>query len=306
MPSAPSPMTLTTGRSGAALRLRLLLALVALTVLGLAAARYHNLSLYLAELALNLLGHRHHNFFCETQPAHLHGGRDHREGFAKSDSVRQEGTSLVIGAMTRHAEGGESAEVRAAIPALADLAAQIGDRQVPAYIPHLGGDYEHGDVLRVVLARAARSARATTHFDLDFPRVPQRDPYWCHKHRRECRPIDRAEHFLRRYTLDTLAREELGLNPEDLGSPWGAALFSFSAFAAGASIPLLPFLVASGPQSLVIAITLTALALFGVGATLSLFTGRNAWWSGTRMLGIGVAAGAVTYLIGKGLGVTLT
>ncbi len=106
--------------------------------------------------------------------------------------------------------------------------------------------------------------------------------------------------------LDTLAREELGLNPEDLGSPWGAALFSFSAFAAGASIPLLPFLVASGPQSLVIAITLTALALFGVGATLSLFTGRNAWWSGTRMLGIGVAAGAVTYLIGKGLGVTLT
>ncbi len=105
--------------------------------------------------------------------------------------------------------------------------------------------------------------------------------------------------------LDTLAREELGLNPEDLGSPWGAALFSFSAFALGASVPLLPFLFASGAQSMTIAITLTAIALFGVGATLSLFTGRNAWWSGTRMLGIGVAAGAVTYLIGKGLGVTL-
>jgi len=67
-------------------------------------------------------------------------------------------------------------------------------------------DYEHADVLRVVLARAARSARRTTHFDLDFPRAPQRGPYWCHKHKRECRPVDRAEHFLRRYALDTVAR----------------------------------------------------------------------------------------------------
>jgi hypothetical protein len=64
----------------------------------------------------------------------------------------------------------------------------------------------HGEVLAVVLARAARSARLTTHFDLDFPRAPQREPYWCHKHRRECRPVERAGHFLRRYTLDTLAR----------------------------------------------------------------------------------------------------
>jgi hypothetical protein len=66
--------------------------------------------------------------------------------------------------------------------------------------------YEHADVLRVVLARAARSARLTTHFDLDFPRAPQTEPYWCHKHKRECRPIERAEHFVRRYGLDTLAR----------------------------------------------------------------------------------------------------
>ena len=67
-------------------------------------------------------------------------------------------------------------------------------------------DYEHADVLRVVLARAARSARRTTHFDLDFPRTPQRAPYWCHKHRRECRPVAEARRFLRRYALDTLAR----------------------------------------------------------------------------------------------------
>jgi hypothetical protein len=65
---------------------------------------------------------------------------------------------------------------------------------------------EHADVLRVVLARAARSARLTTHFDLDFPRVPVRDEYWCHKHRRRCRPVERADHFLRRYAIDTVER----------------------------------------------------------------------------------------------------
>jgi DNA modification methylase len=68
------------------------------------------------------------------------------------------------------------------------------------------GQYEHADVLRVVLARAARSARRTTHFDLEFPQAPQTEPYWCHKHKRICRPVERAEHFLRRYALDTLRR----------------------------------------------------------------------------------------------------
>ena len=59
-------------------------------------------------------------------------------------------------------------------------------------LPLLVGDYEHADVFRVVLARAARSARLTTHFDLDFPRAPQREPYWCHKHRRQCAPVQEA------------------------------------------------------------------------------------------------------------------
>lgn len=67
-------------------------------------------------------------------------------------------------------------------------------------------EYEHADVLRVVLARAARSARLTTHFDLEFPRSPQRAPYWCHKHRRTCRPVEEADKFLGRYLLDTLER----------------------------------------------------------------------------------------------------
>ena len=66
--------------------------------------------------------------------------------------------------------------------------------------------YEHADVLRVVLARAARSARRTTHFDLDFPRAPQVGEYWCHKHKRICRPVETASQFLRRYSLDTLSR----------------------------------------------------------------------------------------------------
>jgi hypothetical protein len=62
------------------------------------------------------------------------------------------------------------------------------------------------DAARVVLSRAARSARLTTHYDLDFPRSPQLEPYSCHKHRRTCRPVDEAAKFLRRYTLDTIRR----------------------------------------------------------------------------------------------------
>jgi hypothetical protein len=69
-------------------------------------------------------------------------------------------------------------------------------------------EYRHGDVMRVILSRAARSARRAAHFDLEAPKAPQRTEYWCHKHRRECRPVDSAAGFLRRYTLDTVARIE--------------------------------------------------------------------------------------------------
>jgi hypothetical protein len=58
----------------------------------------------------------------------------------------------------------------------------------------------------VILSRAARSARQTTHFDLDFPRVPQANPYWCHKHKRMCSPVGEAQKFLSRYTSDTVRR----------------------------------------------------------------------------------------------------
>ncbi|MHB1093500.1 VIT1/CCC1 transporter family protein [Thiobacillus sp.] len=105
--------------------------------------------------------------------------------------------------------------------------------------------------------------------------------------------------------LDTLAREELGLNPDELGSPWVAAITSFSAFTAGGAVPLLPFLFGYG-QALPVSVGLTALGLFAVGASMSLFTGRHALLSGLRMLGIGGAAGLATYFIGSWLGVSLT
>jgi len=104
--------------------------------------------------------------------------------------------------------------------------------------------------------------------------------------------------------LDTLAREELGLNPDELGSPWVAASSSFAAFTAGAALPLLPFLFGHSAP-LTTSIALTALGLFAVGASMSLFTGRHAILSGARMLAIGGAAGLATYFIGAWLGVTL-
>lgn len=106
----------------------------------------------------------------------------------------------------------------------------------------------------------------------------------------------------REQALDTLAREELGLNPDELGSPWGAAGSSFVAFAVGGSIPLLPFLFGSGPNLLYSIVAVTGAALFAVGATLSLFTGKSAGWSGLRMVLIGGGAGIVTFLVGRWLG----
>jgi VIT1/CCC1 family predicted Fe2+/Mn2+ transporter len=105
--------------------------------------------------------------------------------------------------------------------------------------------------------------------------------------------------------LDTLAREELGLNPDELGSPAMAAIASFMAFAVGAIIPLAPYVFAPAGETLAISIALTGAALFAVGALLSLFTGRHAILGGLRMLAIGALAGAATYFIGHALGVTL-
>ena len=108
------------------------------------------------------------------------------------------------------------------------------------------------------------------------------------------------------HALDTLAREELGLNPDELGSPWGAAISSLLSFAVGAAIPLLPFALGARAHALVYAVVLTAIALFAIGATLSLFTGRGAMMSGLRMLLLGGLAGAVTFSVGRLFGVSIS
>lgn len=124
-------------------------------------------------------------------------------------------------------------------------------------------------------------------------------------------PIDRARRLasdlLRNpeQALDVLSREELGLNPDDLGSPIGAALTSFVAFTLGAFVPVLPFLIGAGGPAVLASALLTGAGLFGVGATLTLFTGRRALASGLRMLLIGGAAGLATWLLGRALGVAL-
>jgi len=68
--------------------------------------------------------------------------------------------------------------------------------------------YTYQDLLKVILSRSARSARLTTHFDLDFPKRPQREPYWCYKHSRTCYPTTEAFKFINRYSLDTIRRIE--------------------------------------------------------------------------------------------------
>jgi VIT1/CCC1 family predicted Fe2+/Mn2+ transporter len=121
-------------------------------------------------------------------------------------------------------------------------------------------------------------------------------------------PLERAREVSRQliaqptHALQALAREELGLNPEDLGSPWGAAVSSFVSFALGAALPLLALL--ARPDPIVVALV-SGCALFAVGLAISLFTGRSAWRNGLRMLAIGAAAGTATWLIGRALGVAI-
>lgn len=108
------------------------------------------------------------------------------------------------------------------------------------------------------------------------------------------------------HALDVLAREELGLAPETLGSPWAAAWASFLSFAFGAAVPLVPFLAGStGGTAVATAAALTAATLFTVGLAISLFTGRHALRGALRMVLIGSAAGLATYLLGHALGAAL-
>ncbi|MCT2398429.1 VIT1/CCC1 transporter family protein [Novosphingobium mangrovi (ex Huang et al. 2023)] len=106
--------------------------------------------------------------------------------------------------------------------------------------------------------------------------------------------------------LDTLAREELGIDPKDLGgSAWGAAGWSFMLFSAGAIVPVVPFLLLSGRSAFIASIVASGIALATIGAGTSLFTGRGALFSAARQLLIGLAAAGVTYGAGALVGASL-
>src|SRR5262245_19704234 len=105
--------------------------------------------------------------------------------------------------------------------------------------------------------------------------------------------------------LDTLAREELGLDPSQLGSPWSAALSSFLAFVLGAVVPVVPYLLTSGKSAFAGSAFLSSIALFGVGALLSIFTAKGPLKTGLRMLAIGLGASGITFAVGWLLGVSV-
>jgi len=106
--------------------------------------------------------------------------------------------------------------------------------------------------------------------------------------------------------LDTLAREELGVDPDELGgSAWEAAISSFLLFAVGAVVPVLPFFFLSGLAAVGLSVALSTLGLFGIGAAITLLTGRSIWYSGLRQVLVGLAAAAITFGIGRLIGISL-
>ena len=105
--------------------------------------------------------------------------------------------------------------------------------------------------------------------------------------------------------LETMAREELGLDPSQLGAPWGAAISSFLAFVAGAALPIIPFLFDAGTGSVVASAVVGGLALVVVGGVLAAASGRSVAWGSLRMLLAGGFAAAVTFGVGRLIGVSM-
>jgi VIT1/CCC1 family predicted Fe2+/Mn2+ transporter len=108
-------------------------------------------------------------------------------------------------------------------------------------------------------------------------------------------------------TLDALAREELGIDPTELGgSAYEAALTSFMLFALGAIVPILPFILTGGRVAVIASVGLSGLGLFAIGAAITIFTGVTVWRSGSRQLALGLGAAGATFVIGRLIGATLT
>jgi vacuolar iron transporter family protein len=106
--------------------------------------------------------------------------------------------------------------------------------------------------------------------------------------------------------IDTLAREELGIDPEELGgSSWEAAMTSFALFAIGAIVPVAPFIPLTGTVAIALSVILSALGLFAIGALITVFTGRGIFFSGMRQVIVGLVAAALTYGVGSLIGVAL-
>jgi VIT1/CCC1 family predicted Fe2+/Mn2+ transporter len=106
--------------------------------------------------------------------------------------------------------------------------------------------------------------------------------------------------------IDALAREELGIDPKELGGSAGeAAAASFVLFAIGAVVPILPFLILRGPLAVATSAAVSALALFVLGAAITVFTGAPVWRSGGRQLALGLAAAGLTFGVGKLIGVAI-
>jgi vacuolar iron transporter family protein len=99
--------------------------------------------------------------------------------------------------------------------------------------------------------------------------------------------------------LDTLVREELGLDPDDLGSPWGAASSSFVMFAVGATVPVLPFLFMKGSAAMAASAGLAGIVLMAVGSVVGFLSGTAIWKSALRMVGLAALAAGVTYFVGR-------
>lgn len=110
----------------------------------------------------------------------------------------------------------------------------------------------------------------------------------------------------KRQALDTLVREQIGVDPEELGgSAWEAAGMSFALFAVGAIVPVLPFAFLSGMVAIVVSLVVSSLALFVTGASITLVTSRNALFSGLRQVSFGIAAALLTFGIGRLIGVAV-
>jgi vacuolar iron transporter family protein len=105
--------------------------------------------------------------------------------------------------------------------------------------------------------------------------------------------------------LDTMMRDEVGLDPKAIGGPWAAASSSFMAFFVGAIIPLLPFLITSGPAALIASVVISLAALFGLGVGVSVLTHRSWLLSGFRQMALGGVAALVTFLVGQAIGATV-